>query len=181
MSRGNAVVPRLLKRPLVGYTCQRTDDRGDRPMRFFLAGIMQGSHLGAILHDQHYRHQIHELVSRHFPQAEIYDPLADHRQSLDYDEAIGRRVFMHHNELCGQVDVVLAFVPQASMGTAIEMWEAHRHGRVVLTVSPLVHNWAVKFLSHAIYPDLENFERALAAGEVAGVIDRFRAAPPEED
>ncbi|MEX0938492.1 MAG: hypothetical protein WDZ59_11585 [Pirellulales bacterium] len=150
-------------------------------MRFFLAGIMQGSHLGAILHDQHYRDQIHELVSRHFPHAAIYDPLADHRQSLDYDEATGRRVFMHHNELCGQVDVVLAFVPQASMGTAIEMWEAHRHGRVVLTVSPLAHNWAVKFLSHAIYPDLESFEQSLAAGDVAAVIERFRAALPDED
>jgi hypothetical protein len=53
------------------------------------------------------------------------------------------------------------------MGTAIEMWEAYRHGRAVIAVSPLAHNWAVKFLSHALYSDLEAFEAALAQGTVA--------------
>ena len=35
------------------------------------------------------------------------------------------------------------------MGTAIEMWEAYQHGAAVVTISPMRHNWAVKFLSHA--------------------------------
>jgi hypothetical protein len=53
------------------------------------------------------------------------------------------------------------------MGTAIEMWEAFRHGRVVLAISPLVHNWTVKYCSHALFPDLDAFEGALEAGQVA--------------
>jgi hypothetical protein len=150
-------------------------------MRFFLAGIMQGSHLAAVLHDQHYRSDVGELVARYFPDAEIYDPLADHANSLDYDETRGRDVFLRHNRLCGEVDVVIAFVPQASMGTAIEMWEAHRHGRVVLTISPLAHNWAVRFLSDAVYPDLEAFEAALASGEAARAIARARNDPARAD
>jgi len=81
-------------------------------------------------------------------------------------------VFLHHIELCGQVDVVLAFVPEASMGTAIEMWDAYRHGRVVLTISPLEHNWAVRFLSHHVYDSLESFEAALQSGRVADAIER---------
>ena len=143
-------------------------------MRIFLAGIMQGSHLGAVLHNQDYRGRLKQLLFEHLPQAEVYDPLADHTSSLDYDADQGRSVFMHHNQMCCEVDVLIAFVPQASMGTAIEMWEAARHGRVVLTISPLELNWAVKFLSHAVYPDLETFERALVAGELAEVIAGVR-------
>jgi hypothetical protein len=135
-------------------------------MRFFLAGIMQGSHAEALLHDQEYRTRIKRLVEAHFPQADVYDPRADHAESLGYDDATGRSVFFRHNLMCRQLDVLLAFVPEASMGTAIEMWEAHQHGAAVITVSPLKHNWAVKFLSHAVYADLEEFEVALQSGEI---------------
>ena len=136
-------------------------------MRIFLAGIMQGSHLGAQLHDQDYRTRFKVLLARHFPGAEIYDPLADHGDSLGYGEERGRNVFMRHNRMCREVDVLLAFVPQASMGTAIEMWEAYRHGRFVVTISPLVHNWAIKFLSHVVFPDIAGFEAELADGRLA--------------
>src|SRR5579872_1277492 len=106
-------------------------------MRIFLAGIMQGSHLGSVLHEQGYRGRLRQLLALSFPQAEIYDPLADHANSLDYDDPRGRSVFFHHNRLCREVDLLVAFVPEASMGTAIEMWEAHQHGRTVITISPL--------------------------------------------
>ena len=62
---------------------------------------------------------------------------------------------------------MLAFVPEASMGTAIEMWEAHQHGRAVITISPMKHNWAVKFLSHELYADLDEFETAIRNGRMA--------------
>ncbi len=138
-----------------------------RPLRFFLAGIMQGSHRAAALHNQDYRAHLRHLLAAHFPGAEIYDPLADHSDSLSYDEEQGRRVFFHHNRLCREVDVVLAFVPEASMGTAIEMWEAYQHGKAVIAVSPMSHNWAVKFLSHELYADLDALETALASGQLA--------------
>jgi hypothetical protein len=70
----------------------------------------------------------------------------------------------------------VAFVPEASMGTAIEMWEAHRHGRVVITISPLVHNWAVRFLSHAVYADVEAFAAALADGRVRRIVEQSGTA-----
>jgi hypothetical protein len=145
-------------------------------MRFFLAGIMQGSHTAAALHDQDYRARIKRLVAEHFPGAELYDPLADHGNSLGYGKAKGREVFFHHNRMCREIDVLLAFVPEASMGTAIEMWEAYQHGAAVIAISPLVHNWAVKFLSHALYPDLAAFEAALGDGRVAGRIREVLAA-----
>jgi hypothetical protein len=127
-------------------------------MRFFLAGIMQGSHLAATIHNQDYRVRIKQLLGEYFPGADIYDPLADHAGSLGYDAERGRTVFFHHNRLCGEVDVVLAFVPEASMGTAVEMWEGHRNG---------------KFVSHARYTDLDEFEESLTSGRLAEKVQDF--------
>ena len=144
-------------------------------MRIFLAGIMQGSHTEALLHEQDYRARIKELIARHLPEAEVYDPLADHAKSLEYGERKGRDVFFRHNLMCREVDVLLAFVPSASMGTAIEMWEAYQHGAVVATISPLKLNWAVKFLSHVLYADLDEFSAALEEGSLRKRIEEIRA------
>ena len=135
-------------------------------MKIFLAGIMQGSHREPVLHEQDYRSRIRQLLNEHIPDAEVYDPLADHGNSIDYDDETGREVFFRHNRMCRDVDAVLAFVPEASMGTAIEMWEAYQHGRAVVAISPLEHNWSVRFCSHQVYPDMESFEAALISGNV---------------
>lgn len=128
---------------------------------------MQGSHVESALHDQDYRLRIRELVEAHFPHAEVYDPLADHSGSLGYDSETGRDVFYRHNRMCRAVDVVIAFVPEASMGTAIEMWEAHEHGRaLVVTISPLTRNWTVKYCSHVVFENLEQFAAALENGRL---------------
>jgi hypothetical protein len=148
-------------------------------VRFFLAGIMQGSHTGLVLHDQDYRARIKRLIEEHFDGAEVYDPRADHSNSIEYDEPTGRRVFFHHNRMCREVDVLLAFVPEASMGTAIEMWEAHQHGAAVITISPMEHNWVIKFLSHELYPDVDHFEAALETGRLATRIAEIRKPPTD--
>lgn len=135
-------------------------------MKIFLAGIMQGSHRGPVLHEQDYRSRITRLLAQHIPDVDVYDPLADHGNSIDYDDETGRDVFFRHNRMCREVDAVLAFVPEASMGTAIEMWEAFKNGRAVVTISPLEHNWSVKFCSHHLYPDIDSFEAALVSGTV---------------
>ena len=145
-------------------------------MRVFLAGIMQGSHKTALLHPQGYRTRIAELLKNYFPQAEVYDPLADHQASLDYDDDQGKSVFLHHNQMCGEVDLLIAFVPEASMGTAIEMWEAWRNGRIVFTISPLAHNWTIRFCSHAVFPDIASFESEVCCGALRTRLAEIRAS-----
>jgi len=142
-------------------------------MRIFLAGIMQGSHLAARLHNQNYRARLRRLLEQHIEGVDVYDPLSDHSDSLDYDAARGRAVFMKHNRMCREVDVLIAFVPEASMGTAIEMWEAYQAENVVISISPLEHNWAIRFLSDEIFPDVEQFEHALATGRLGERIARL--------
>jgi len=135
-------------------------------MKIFIAGIMQGSHAQAAIHDQDYRERITSLLAAAFPEADIYDPRAKHQKSLEYKASTGREVFFQHNFMCREIDLLLAYLPQASMGTAIEMWEAYQHGAMVITISPLKHNWAVKFLSHVLYTDLEEFAAAIGDGSL---------------
>jgi hypothetical protein len=149
-------------------------------MRIFIAGIMQGSHTKSAIHNQDYREKIIDLLKTAFPDAEIYDPLAKHRNSLEYKAATGREVFFRHNLMCREIDVLLAYLPEASMGTAIEMWEAHQHGAAVISISPLKHNWAVKFLSHVLYADLEGFATAISDGSLSGKIEEFQKSQGPE-
>lgn len=144
-------------------------------MKVFLAGIMQGSLAAAAVHDQDYRARLKELLARHWPKAVPYDPWADHSDSLDYSPERAREVFLKHNDLCGRCDLLIAFVPQASMGTAIEMWEAYRAGVPVVAISPLELNWAVKFTSRIVYPDWEAFELDLASGRLRELVARWQA------
>jgi hypothetical protein len=135
---------------------------------------MQGSHLGAVMHYQGYRTHLREMLRQHMPGADVYDPLADHQLSLDYTDDQARGVFLNHNRMCGEVDVLIAFVPEASMGTAIEMWEAWRANRVVIAISPLSLNWTIKYCSHLLYADLEGFQADLASGDLAKRIANIR-------
>ncbi|MDO5552392.1 MAG: hypothetical protein Q4G68_01400 [Planctomycetia bacterium] len=131
-------------------------------MKIFIAGIMQGSLVEKSIHRQDYREELKKLLADRFPGAEIYDPYEKNKNSLYYGVETGRETFMRHNNMCGQeIDLLVAFVPEASMGTAIEMWEAYKNGATVITISEMTRNWAVKFLSHAIYPNLESFSEAI--------------------
>lgn len=140
-------------------------------MKFFIAGVMQGSKKEAELHSQNYRDHIKEALNRTFPDAVVYDPFERNKDSVNYAPKTGKKVFLTHNRMCGtEVDVLVAFVPEASMGTAVEIWEAWQNGAIVITVSPLAVNWVVKFLSDVVYPDLNSFYTALANGEIARII-----------
>lgn len=147
-------------------------------MRIFLAGIMQGSQSDATLHDQDYRGLLAAILREAWPGCEIYDPWNDPDNTFEFDESQSREIFLQHNRRCREADAVIAYLPHASMGTAIEMWEAFRHGRAVLVISPLARNWTVRLCSHAVYPSLKAFAQALANGDAARTIERVLAAAP---
>lgn len=135
-------------------------------IKIFLAGIMQGSYPGPDMHGQGYRARLRDCLQNELPEANIYDPWANHQSSLEYDDEKARDVFLNHNAMCADVDVVVAHVPEASMGTAIEIWEAYRHQRFVITITPLVHNWAIRYCSNWLLADLTSFQVACQSGEL---------------
>ncbi|HQF13327.1 MAG TPA: hypothetical protein PLS55_05475, partial [Thermogutta sp.] len=135
------VVPRDIKGPLTNRTMtedlptresltektslpghEQGSQREAKRFRAFLAGVMQGSMVEKGLVGQDYRDQIKALFQQYLPEVDLYDPLADHRNSLEYDRRTGRDVFFYHNKMCQTIDLLVAYLPQASMGTAIEMW-----------------------------------------------------------
>ncbi len=134
-------------------------------MKVFIAGIMQGSRLDDGVDDQSYRRRIAAVLKHHLPGVEIIDPWEIFPDSPGYTDEQGKRVFISMSEAAAQVDALVAYVPRASMGTAIEMWQAAYVGQAkVYCISPLATNWVVRFLSDKVFPSLEAFEEFVAKG-----------------
>ena len=133
-------------------------------MRIFLSGIIQGSRKGKNIHAQSYRDTLKAILHRYAPQAELVCPIDLHPNSVDYDEGQARTTFDDMVRLASEADLVVAYLPEASMGTAVEIWEAHRRGVPVLTISPLAENWVIKLASRQVFARVEDFETFLAAG-----------------
>lgn len=137
-----------------------------------MAGIIQGSRQDTTIHAQDYRARIVGLLRSAFPDHEVYCPMENYPGSLDFTEERARRTFFGLMDRAARADVLVAYLPEASMGTAVEMWQAHRGGRIVVTISPMAANWVVRFLSTVVVPDVAAFERLVRSGELARRLER---------
>jgi TRAP-type C4-dicarboxylate transport system substrate-binding protein len=134
-------------------------------MKVFLAGIIQGSKVAAEIHHQDWREFIRRLLERHAPQAEVYCHYSNHPDSITYDLPRIIETFDEGVARAIDCDVLIAYLPSASMGTAIEMYEAYRSGAAVITITPMSANWVVRAYSDRILPDLAALEGMLASGD----------------
>ena len=132
---------------------------------------MQGSLAEAAIHDQSYRVVIGAAIKARFVEAEIIDPMELHPDGAHYGPEEAKRTLLEMMAEAAQADVLIAYLPEASMGTAVEMWEAHRAGKPVLTISPLAENWVVRFLSTRVFPSLAAFESFVAEGELEELME----------
>lgn len=140
-------------------------------MRIFIAGIMQGSREGQGICEQDYRQAITEAILVRHPAVEIVDPFVLHPSSVDYDCDDGRRTLLDMADLAAESDLLVAYAPEASMGTAIEMWQAYQAGVPVLTISPMAENWVVKFLSARVFPTMADFTAFVNDGDLDEFMD----------
>jgi hypothetical protein len=136
-------------------------------VRIFIAGVMQGSRIDDSVTDQGYREVITRILQDNLADAVVIDPWALHPSSEQYSIERARKTFMEMNALAGQADVLVAYVPEASMGTAVEMWEAYSNGAKVYCISPLGQNWVVKLLSSRLFATIEAFETFVRNGGFA--------------
>lgn len=138
---------------------------GGRPsFSVFLSGVMQGSNADTSLHAQDYRRQLRKIITAEHPEAEVVCPAELNPDSVAYDTEAARRAFMGELDLAAETDVLVAYAPVATMGTAVEMYRAYAAGRLVYTISPMVTNWAIRFLSAQVFADLESFEAFVRGG-----------------
>jgi nucleoside 2-deoxyribosyltransferase len=141
-----------------------------RALRIFLSGIIQGSHAGSQLHDQSYREALKRLLHDRLPESEVVCPVELHPNGITYNLDEARAAFFSLVEEAAAADLVVAYLPEASMGTAIEMWQAYHLGRPVLTITPLRHNWVVNLLSRRVFASLEEFAAFVDEGGLERVM-----------
>ena len=142
-------------------------------MRFakiFLSGVIQGSSRDNSIHSQEYRSRIKNILRQAYPDAEICDPFDGHENSVDYDDEMGKRTFFNHLEKVRGSDLLVAYLPHASLGTAVEIWESHRNNIPVWTISPMRTNWVIRFCSERLFDDIESLAEFLRSENVKAEI-----------
>ncbi len=139
-------------------------------MNVFLAGIIQGSIAEAKIHSQDWREPIMSALARHLPDADVYCHFSRHPNSITYELPDICQTLADGSDRAGARDLLIAYVPSASMGTAIEMFQASGNGAAVVTISPLAANWVIRAYSDVILPDIDSFEAFLASGKLDELI-----------
>ena len=131
-------------------------------MRVFIAGVMQASIPGKGIVDQTYRSDIGDLLRARWPELDVIDPIVLHPNSVEYDDELAKSTLFALLDIAAGSDLVVAYLPQASMGTALEMYRAYNQGIPVISLSPLRENWVVRALSRRVFPDIPSFAAHVA-------------------
>jgi nucleoside 2-deoxyribosyltransferase len=129
--------------------------------KIFLAGVIQGSHRDKTIHEQDYRRRLKAIIERYRTEAVIYDPFDGHENSVDYDDEKGKRIFNGSLDRIDDCDLVIAYLPVASLGTAIEIWESFKKKIPVWTITGMKDNWVVRFCSERVFEDMDALEEYL--------------------
>jgi hypothetical protein len=135
-------------------------------MKVFIGGIMQGQRHDDQIDNQTYRVQITEAFHKYAPEIIVIDPWALNPNSVNYDEETARSTFYAMTRKVTEADLMIAYLPSVSMGTAMEMWEAFNAGVYIVAVSPHVHHWAIKFTANELLPDLESLLEDIENGRL---------------
>ena len=144
-------------------------------MRVFVGGVMQGSRQGRDIDDQGYRRAIGRMVKARHPDAEIVDPMTLFPDSLEYADDRARQVLFDMAEAAARADAVVAYLSEASMGTALEMVRAYDAGTPVVSISPMTYNWFIRFLSRRVFSTLEAFADWVAEGGLETLVSSREA------
>jgi len=140
-------------------------------MRVFIGGVMQGSNLGLKMNDQSYRQTIAQMIKARYPNVKIIDPAAMFPDSIHFDDELARQVLFDIAQKAAQADIVIAYLPEASMGTALEIVRAYDAGTPVISISPMAESWFIRFLSRQVLPTLESFSDWLDKGGLSSIIN----------
>jgi|GEM_PF-323097 len=138
----------------------------------FIAGIIQGSHTDSSVHPQDYRKQLKAVLKKHCGDCTIVDPFETYPDSTSYDAETSVRTLFEILETATHSDLLVAYLPEASMGTALEMWECKRAGVPVVTITEMPANWVVQAASTIVLASLEEFESFAADGGLQELIRR---------
>jgi hypothetical protein len=127
---------------------------------------MQAERLDNQIVSQDYRTRITQVLQSAIPDVIITDPFALNPGSVNYDEDRARHTFLAMTKKAAEADLLIAYLPQVSMGTAMEIWEAHQAGAYIIAITPHIHHWAIRFTTNEILPDLDSLEEMIGNGRL---------------
>lgn len=125
---------------------------------------MQGSMQEMAVCSQDYRTEIAGIAQRYHPEIEIVDPFRLHPNSVTYSKEQAVETFLGMLEVAAEADILVAYLPKASLGTAVEVWRAFDAGKPVIAISPMDKNWMLWATASHILPDIAAFEEFVAQG-----------------
>ncbi|MBK7895121.1 MAG: MoaD/ThiS family protein [Candidatus Promineifilaceae bacterium] len=129
---------------------------GSEPLRVFIAGVMQANRHDTLMESQDYRLLLSDALRRHIPDVQLIDPWAENPNSLQYTDDQARHTFLSMTNKASEADLLIAYLPLPSMGTAMEMWQAYQNNTYIIAITPYVHHWAIRFTANDVLPDLES-------------------------
>lgn len=137
----------------------------------YITGIQRGSKKE--LHPQTYRKQIIDAIRETWDSATLQCPTID--ESRDKEEQLKDTVkeFEQRLSLLKKANIIVAYIPEASMGSAIELYNASLRGKYVVTISPMRSNRIIRLFSHDIYDSVESFINACQVGKFKKDYSRF--------
>ena len=128
-----------------------------KPFRIYIAGTMSGNSNDSLV-DQSYREKIANILTSVYPDIVIDDPFKDHQNSLEYDDKDAKKAFADClRRSAYDADMVVAYIPEASMGTALEIYEAFRNDKYIVIITPLLNNWIVRLYGDIAFSSIESF------------------------
>ena len=139
-------------------------------LSFFLAGIIQGSIKGKSVFCQDYRKELRRIILKSYPEATVFCPVDNHPRSLEYDDEKAATIFHEHVEIATQSDLVIVYLPEASLGSAIEMWEAKKNKVAIISISPMTENWVVRILSDHVCLNIDEFRLFIESGGIESLL-----------
>ncbi|WP_420641071.1 MoaD/ThiS family protein [Candidatus Leptofilum sp.] len=137
---------------------------GSEPLRVFIAGVMQANRRDTQIESQNYRLQISQRLQEQVPDVQLIDPWAENPNSVNYTEAQARHTFLTMTNKASESDLLIAYLPLPSMGTAMEMWQAYQSNTYIIAITPFVHHWAIRFTANDILPDLDSLFNLMENG-----------------
>ena len=100
---------------------------------------------------------IGNMIKDQFPEVEILDPFALYPDSVDYDDQKAKEVLFSSASKAGDSDLLISYLPEASLGTALEMIRAYDNGKPILCISPMEKNWFINSISSKVFMNLDEF------------------------
>ena len=140
-------------------------------MRIFISGVMQGSRQDHDIQTQDYRGKIARAFQKHHPEAEVIDPWQMFPDAVTYGPAQAADTLMEELRLAATCDALIAYLPEASMGTSLEMWSAHQASLPIFAITTMNRNWVVQTLSTHVHASLEEFINFVENGKFSSALD----------